>query len=190
MDEPFGALDPLTRAEIQREFQALQKRLQKTIIFVTHDMREALLLGSRIALLEAGKTVGVSLPMSLCKASDPMVAAYSRHSARAMGNPTCKSRPQMETLNFFVKTTAKSFSSRLNICGWWESPCCWQWPSACPWDSAYTAAGAEQTRNRRGQHCADHTSLALFGFLLPAPWLGERADRLAITALTLYALLP
>ena len=54
MDEPFGALDPLTRAEIQREFQMLQVRLKKTIVFVTHDMREALLLGTRIALLEAG----------------------------------------------------------------------------------------------------------------------------------------
>ena len=76
MDEPFGALDPLTRADIQREFQALQKRLQKTIIFVTHDMREALLLGSRIALMEAGKLVGVFTPDEFMHASDPLVAAY------------------------------------------------------------------------------------------------------------------
>jgi osmoprotectant transport system ATP-binding protein len=76
MDEPFGALDPLTRAEIQREFQSLQKRLQKTIIFVTHDMREALLLGSRIALLEAGKLVGVYTPDEFINASEPIVAAY------------------------------------------------------------------------------------------------------------------
>ena len=76
MDEPFGALDPLTRAEIQREFQALQKRLQKTIVFVTHDMREALLLGTRIALLEAGKLVGVFTPDEFLHATDPLVAAY------------------------------------------------------------------------------------------------------------------
>jgi osmoprotectant transport system ATP-binding protein len=76
MDEPFGALDPLTRAEIQREFQALQKRLQKTIIFVTHDMREALLLGSRIALLEAGKLAGIFTPEEFAHASDPLVANY------------------------------------------------------------------------------------------------------------------
>jgi osmoprotectant transport system ATP-binding protein len=76
MDEPFGALDPLTRAEIQREFQSLQKRLQKTIIFVTHDMREALLLGSRIALMEAGKLVGVFTPDEFMHASDPIVTAY------------------------------------------------------------------------------------------------------------------
>ena len=58
MDEPFGALDPLTRSDLQKEFLALQKRLSKTIVFVTHDVREALLLGNRIALLEAGKMIG------------------------------------------------------------------------------------------------------------------------------------
>src|SRR6516162_6901406 len=54
MDEPFGALDPITRAEIQREFRELQQRLGKSIVFVTHDVGEALLLGSRIALMESG----------------------------------------------------------------------------------------------------------------------------------------
>jgi osmoprotectant transport system ATP-binding protein len=85
MDEPFGALDPLTRAEIQREFQSLQARLQKTIIFVTHDMREALLLGSRIALLEAGKLVGVFTPEEFARSSDPMVAAYLAAFRTAVG---------------------------------------------------------------------------------------------------------
>ena len=69
MDEPFGALD-------QREFRALQGRLKKTIVFVTHDMREALLLGTRIALLEAGKLVGVFTPDEFVHAADPVVAAY------------------------------------------------------------------------------------------------------------------
>jgi osmoprotectant transport system ATP-binding protein len=76
MDEPFGALDPLTRAEIQREFHALQGRLKKTIVFVTHDMREALLLGTRIALLEAAKLVGVFTPDEFLHATDSTVAAY------------------------------------------------------------------------------------------------------------------
>jgi osmoprotectant transport system ATP-binding protein len=76
MDEPFGALDPLTRAEIQREFQALQRRLAKTIVFVTHDMREALLLGSRIALLEAGRLLGVYTPQEFLRATEPTAAAY------------------------------------------------------------------------------------------------------------------
>jgi osmoprotectant transport system ATP-binding protein len=76
MDEPFGALDPLTRAEIQREFQSLQQRLKKTIVFVTHDMREALLLGDRIALLEAGHLVGIYTPEEFLRSDEPMVAAY------------------------------------------------------------------------------------------------------------------
>ncbi len=76
MDEPFGALDPLTRAEIQHEFLALQQRLRKTVVFVTHDMREALTLGTRIALLEAGKLVGVYSPAEFLRSTEPAVAAY------------------------------------------------------------------------------------------------------------------
>src|SRR5437660_2423427 len=62
MDEPFGALDPLTRASLQKEFAELKSRLSKTVIFVTHDVREALLLGSRIALMAAGKIVVLEAP--------------------------------------------------------------------------------------------------------------------------------
>ncbi len=76
MDEPFGALDPLTRAEIQREFLDLQRRLNKTVVFVTHDIREALVLGTRIALLEAGKLVGVYSPAEFLSSAEPTVAAY------------------------------------------------------------------------------------------------------------------
>jgi osmoprotectant transport system ATP-binding protein len=78
MDEPFGALDPLTRAELQREFFALQKRLQKTVVFVTHDLREALLLGSRIALLEAGRLVAVHTRQEFMTSEDPLVVAYKQ----------------------------------------------------------------------------------------------------------------
>jgi osmoprotectant transport system ATP-binding protein len=76
MDEPFGALDPLTRAEIQREFIALQQRLGKTIVFVTHDIREALIVGTRIALLEAGKLVGTYSRTDFLNSNDPTVTAY------------------------------------------------------------------------------------------------------------------
>ena len=78
MDEPFGALDPLTRAELQREFLALQKRLQKTVVFVTHDLREALLLGSRIALLEAGQLVAVHAKTEFMASQNPLVVAYQQ----------------------------------------------------------------------------------------------------------------
>jgi osmoprotectant transport system ATP-binding protein len=76
MDEPFGALDPLTRAEVQREFQSLQCQLRKSIVFVTHDIREALLLGTRIALLEAGKLAGIFTPQEFLHTSNPSVSAY------------------------------------------------------------------------------------------------------------------
>jgi osmoprotectant transport system ATP-binding protein len=78
MDEPFGALDPLTRDELQREFLRLQRRLHKTVVFVTHDLREALRIGSRIALMEAGKLVTVLTPQEFVKSSDPRAAAYVR----------------------------------------------------------------------------------------------------------------
>lgn len=76
MDEPFGALDPLTRAEIQKEFLAIQQQLRKTILFVTHDLREALLFGSRIALLEAGELAGEYEPQAFLRTTDPLAAAY------------------------------------------------------------------------------------------------------------------
>jgi len=78
MDEPFGALDALTRDQLQREFLSLQKRLNKTVVFVTHDLREALRLGSRIALMEAGRLVTVLSPEEFLRSSDPLAAAYVR----------------------------------------------------------------------------------------------------------------
>ncbi|MGH9742424.1 MAG: ATP-binding cassette domain-containing protein [Candidatus Acidiferrum sp.] len=77
MDEPFGALDPVTRAEIQREFSTLARRLSKTIVFVTHDIREALLLGSRIALLQAGRLVALAEPQEFLHLDHPEVRAFA-----------------------------------------------------------------------------------------------------------------
>jgi len=76
MDEPFGSLDPLTRDELQREFLRLQQHLHKTVVFVTHDVGEALRLGSRVALMEAGRLVTVLAPQEFLRSSDPWVAAY------------------------------------------------------------------------------------------------------------------
>ena len=76
MDEPFGALDPLTRAALQREFAALQKRLGKTVIFVTHDVREALLLGTRIALMSAGRILLLETPENFRRSAEPHARAY------------------------------------------------------------------------------------------------------------------
>ncbi|HVS20554.1 MAG TPA: ATP-binding cassette domain-containing protein [Pyrinomonadaceae bacterium] len=76
MDEPFGALDPLTRAALQKEFAELRARLAKTVIFVTHDVREALMLGSRIALMDAGRIVLLETPQGFVKSQDEHARAY------------------------------------------------------------------------------------------------------------------
>lgn len=76
LDEPFGALDPITRSEIQKEFRALQQRMKKAVIFVTHDLREALLLADRVALMEEGRLV-VNFPVAeFLHSDDPLVRAY------------------------------------------------------------------------------------------------------------------
>jgi len=77
MDEPFGALDPVTRAELQREFSALARRLGKTIVFVTHDLREALLLASRIVLLQAGRIVASAAPQEFLRLDHPEARAFA-----------------------------------------------------------------------------------------------------------------
>jgi osmoprotectant transport system ATP-binding protein len=76
MDEPFGALDPLTRSDLQREFLSLQRQLGKTVLFVTHDLHEALFLGSRIALLEEGGLVSLGTPEEFLTSSEPLVMKY------------------------------------------------------------------------------------------------------------------
>ncbi|MFW6164054.1 MAG: ABC transporter ATP-binding protein, partial [Planctomycetota bacterium] len=65
MDEPFGALDPITREQLQTEFIDLEDRLQKTVLFVTHDVFEAVKLADRIALLDAGQLQQLAPPREI-----------------------------------------------------------------------------------------------------------------------------
>ncbi len=77
MDEPFGALDPITRDNLQEEFKVLQKKLNKTIIFVTHDMDEALKLADRIVLMKDGEIVQVGSPDELVNSpADEFVSTF------------------------------------------------------------------------------------------------------------------
>ena len=62
MDEPFGAIDPITRPRLQDEFLRIQERVKKTVVFVTHDLDEAIKMGSRIAILREGKVVQYDTP--------------------------------------------------------------------------------------------------------------------------------
>ena len=73
MDEPFGALDPLTRAELHAEFRRIQSRLHKTVIIVTHDMGEAFALADRVGVLEAGKLIANDRAAAVAASTDPHV---------------------------------------------------------------------------------------------------------------------
>lgn len=88
MDEPFGALDPVTRAELQHEFSELARRLGKTIVFVTHDLREALLLASRIVLLQAGRIVASAPPQEFLRIDHPEVKAFTASLQTLPGAPS------------------------------------------------------------------------------------------------------
>ena len=75
-DEPFGALDPVTRLELQQQFLSLQRDFQKTSIFVTHDVREAMRLGTKIALLAAGRLDFIASPREFRSAASPEARAF------------------------------------------------------------------------------------------------------------------
>ena len=75
-DEPFGALDPVTRVELQDQFLSLRDRFKKTSIFVTHDVREALRLGTEIALLHRGKLEVLATPDDFVKSNGPEARAF------------------------------------------------------------------------------------------------------------------
>lgn len=88
MDEPFGALDPLTRDTLQQRFQEIRQTLGITTLFVTHDLAEAVLLADRIAVLAGGRLLQLGTPRELLRApADPVVAqlvATPRRQARAV----------------------------------------------------------------------------------------------------------
>lgn len=88
LDEPFGALDPLTRASLQREFGELTRRLKKTAVFVTHDVREALRLGSRIGLMHQGQLQLLETPENFLKSKNKQALAYIETLGVAPANPT------------------------------------------------------------------------------------------------------
>lgn len=84
LDEPFSALDPLIRREMQEEFLRIQRQLKKTIVFITHDFDEAIRLADRIAIMKDGAVVQVATPEELVLApADDYVAAFTAHVARA-----------------------------------------------------------------------------------------------------------
>ena len=76
MDEPFGALDPITRLELQQEFKRLVQELGKTVVFVTHDIQEAFVLSTRIGLMYGGELVFLGTPEEFKTTSHPEAVAF------------------------------------------------------------------------------------------------------------------
>jgi osmoprotectant transport system ATP-binding protein len=73
MDEPFGALDPVTRRQLQHEFRRIQARLRKTVILVTHDLGEAMALGNRVGVMADGRLIWCGPPQAILACTDPRV---------------------------------------------------------------------------------------------------------------------
>jgi osmoprotectant transport system ATP-binding protein len=78
MDEPFGALDPLTRDALGDDFRDLHKKLGLTTVMITHDMTEAILLADRVAVMRAGRLLALGTPAQLSKSDDPYVGELLR----------------------------------------------------------------------------------------------------------------
>ena len=76
MDEPFGALDPITRLELQQQFNYLQRQLGKTVVFVTHDIQEAFVLGTRIGLMAGGNLVELGTKAEFLQSQHPEAQAF------------------------------------------------------------------------------------------------------------------
>jgi osmoprotectant transport system ATP-binding protein len=87
MDEPFGALDPLTRAEMQEMMRDLMTRMRKTVVLVTHDLDEALYLADRIVLLSSGKVIADLAPDAFMQSTVPEVQAYLHAFHRGADQP-------------------------------------------------------------------------------------------------------
>ena len=73
MDEPFGALDPVTRSDLHREFRRIQQRLSRTVVLVTHDMVEALALGTRVGVIADGRVAAIDTPQAMVRSNDARV---------------------------------------------------------------------------------------------------------------------
>jgi osmoprotectant transport system ATP-binding protein len=93
MDEPFGALDPLTRAEMQDMLRDLMVRLKKTVLLVTHDLDEALYLAHRIVLLNEGKLIANLKPTEFLSSPEPQIQAYVHAVHRGQQNASGKEQP-------------------------------------------------------------------------------------------------
>ncbi len=110
MDEPFGALDPITRDSLQEEIKRIQKKLKKTIVFVTHDMEEALRLADTIVFMDQGKIVQMASPEEMLKSpAAPIVRSFlGRHMDNGNATASLTAQDFMRSKVYKVQKTART----------------------------------------------------------------------------------
>jgi osmoprotectant transport system ATP-binding protein len=97
MDEPFGALDPVTRAEMQREFLRIQRQVGKTVVIVTHDPAEALTLSDRVGILEGGRLIACAPPAALGASHDERVRVFLDAVPHLVPGPADRHEPRKDS---------------------------------------------------------------------------------------------
>src|SRR5699024_8320446 len=116
MDEPFGALDPITRDGLQEEFKKLQKSLGKTIVFVTHDMDEAIQLADRIVILKDGEIVQVVTPDEILdNSANEFVEAFIGKERLVQAKPAIRTVEQIMSPNPATVTRDKPLREAIQI---------------------------------------------------------------------------
>ena len=191
MDEPFGALDPITRRQLQDEFRRIQARLRKTVVLVTHDMVEAIALADRIGVLDAGRLIWCGPAHAISESQDPRVRTFLdavtvprtlRRGGRTRVTPVVgfwlAHRQELaalvgeHVLLVAISTTiAVAIGVPLGV-----------FAARRPRLASPLVAIANVVQTV--------PSLAMFGFLLPVPLIGGVGARAALAVLVLYALLP
>jgi len=113
MDEPFGAIDPITRVELQNEFLKIQEEIQKTIIFVTHDIYEAIKMGDTIALMKEGRLIQYAPPAELLyQPKDEFVAGFVGEDRALKGLQLIRAKEVMQELPPTAKPHEKAAQVR------------------------------------------------------------------------------
>ena len=116
MDEPFGALDPITRDSLQEEFKKLQQKLEKTIVFVTHDMDEAIKLADRIVILRGGQLVQVGTPDEILRnPKDDFVEEFIGKERLVQARPNIQTVEQIMNLSPVTVTEEKTLSEAIEL---------------------------------------------------------------------------
>ena len=189
MDEPFGALDPMTRREMHEQLRRIQEQVRKTILIVTHDMGEAFAMGTRVGVLADGALAALDTPRAIARSEDPRVegpaGAVVRGDRRAPGQRTVR---LIEFWRSHAAELASLLGQHVFLVG----------VSTLAAVLIGVPIGLLAAKRPRlgapvvwlANVAQTIPSLAMFGFLLPLPFVGGLGARVAITVLVLYALLP